>query len=119
MHIPKIYNNKKSLINSIYYLTKCHLHNILFFKKFNNRNGQKHDPINDTSRKFHSHEIMSSFFQYAFFLLLLLIFYAIYDGKFFLSSTNATKIYINLEIPKVAEIIDKCIFLKFIISKKF
>ena len=44
MHIPKIYNNKKSLINSIYYLTKCHLH-IIFFKKFNDKNGQKHDLI--------------------------------------------------------------------------
>ena len=31
-----------------------------------------------------------------------------------LSSTSATKIYINLEILEVAEIIDKCIFLKFI-----
>ena len=35
-----------------------------------------------------------------------------------LSSTSATKIYINLEIPQVVEIIDKCIFLKFIITKK-
>ena len=61
---------------------------------------------------------MSSFFQYAFFLLLLIMFYAIYDDKFSLSSTNATKIYINLEIFEVAEIIDKCIFLKFIITKK-
>ena len=36
-----------------------------------------------------------------------------------LSLTNATKIYINLEIPEVAEIIDKCIFLNFIITKNF
>ena len=36
--------------------------------------------------------------------------YAIYVGKLSLSSTNVTKIYINLEIPKVAEIIDICIF---------
>ena len=35
-----------------------------------------------------------------------------------LSSTSATKIHINLEIPQVVEIIDKCIFLKFIITKK-
>ena len=35
-----------------------------------------------------------------------------------LSSTSATKIYINLEIPQVVEIIDKCIFLKFMIKKK-
>ena len=34
-----------------------------------------------------------------------------------MSSTNATKIFINLEIPEVDEIIDKCIFLKFIITK--
>ena len=34
-----------------------------------------------------------------------------------LSSTNATKIYINLEILEVVEIIDKSIFLKFIITK--
>ena len=39
-----------------------------------------------------------------------------------LSSTNATKytyiyIYINLEFLEVAKIIDKCIFLKFIITK--
>ena len=46
------------------------------------------------------------------------MFYAIYASKFSLSSTNATKIYINLEISKVAEIIDKRIFLKFIITKK-
>ena len=34
-----------------------------------------------------------------------------------LSSTDATKIYINLETLEVFEIIDKCIFLKFIITK--
>ena len=34
-----------------------------------------------------------------------------------LSSTNATKIYINLEILEVVEIIDKSIFLKFMIIK--
>ena len=44
------------------------------------------------------------------------MFYAIYDGKFSLSLTNAAKIYINLEIPEVAEIIDKCIFLNFIMN---
>ena len=32
-----------------------------------------------------------------------------------LSSTSVTKIYINLETPEVVEIINKCIFLKFII----
>ena len=48
--------------------------------------------IDDTSRKFHSHEI-------------------IYAGKFSLSSTSATKIYIDFEIFKVVEIIHKCIFL--------
>ena len=48
VHIFKIYNNKKNLINNIYYLTKCQLHNILFWKKkFNDRNGQKHDPIQE------------------------------------------------------------------------
>ena len=46
------------------------------------------------------------------------MFYTIYSRKFSLSSISTTKIYINLEIPKVAEIIDKCIFLKFIITKK-
>ena len=35
-----------------------------------------------------------------------------------LSSISATKVYINLEIPQVVEMIDKCIFLKFIITKK-
>ena len=45
------------------------------------------------------------------------MFYAVYEGKFSLSLTSATKIYINLEIFEVAEIIDKCIFLKFIITK--
>ena len=44
--------------------------------------------------------------------------YAIYASKFSLSSTSAMKIYINLEILEVAKIIDKCIFLKFIIKKK-
>ena len=53
-----------------------------------------------------------------FFLNFNSMFYAIYADKFSLSSTNATKnIYINLEIPKVAEIIDKYIYLKFIITK--
>ena len=33
VHISKFYNNKKFLINSIYYLTKCHLHNIFLKKK--------------------------------------------------------------------------------------
>ena len=47
VHIFKIYNNKKSLINNIYYLTKCLLHNIFFWKKFNDRNGKKHDPIQE------------------------------------------------------------------------
>ena len=46
------------------------------------------------------------------------MFYAIYANKFSLSSTSAMKIYINLEIPEVAKIIDKCIFLKFIITRK-
>ena len=46
------------------------------------------------------------------------MFYAIYSGKFFLSSIGATNIYINLEILEVAEIIENCIFLKFIITKK-
>ena len=76
--------------------------------------------IYDTSRKSHSHEIMSSFFP-NFNLIhfcLLIMFYAIYADKFSLSLTNATKIYINLEIPKVVKIIDKCIFLKFIITNK-
>ena len=51
VHISKFYNNKKFLINSIYYLTKCHLHNIfLKKKKFNNRNGQKHDPIQEIQK---------------------------------------------------------------------
>ena len=49
---------------------------------------------------------------------LLIMFYAIYVGKFSLSSTNATKIYINLEIPEVDEIIDRYIFLKLLITKK-
>ena len=49
---------------------------------------------------------------------LLIMFYAIYTNKFSLPSTSAMKIYINLEIPEVAEIIE-CIFLKFIITKKF
>jgi len=63
---------------------------------------------------------MSSFFPNfnSIRFCLLIMFHAIYAGKFSLSSTNATKIYINLEIPKVAKIIDKCIFLKFIITKK-
>ena len=43
---------------------------------------------------------------------------AIYASKFSLSSTSAMKIYINLEILEVAKIIDKCIFLKFMIKKK-
>ena len=46
------------------------------------------------------------------------MFYAIYSDKFFLSSIGATNIYINLEILEVAEIIENCIFLKFIITKK-
>ena len=46
------------------------------------------------------------------------MFYAIYADKFSFSLTIAIKIYINLEISKVAEIIDKHIFLKFIITKK-
>jgi len=46
------------------------------------------------------------------------MFYAIYADKLFLSSTSATKININLKIPEIAEIIDKRIFLKFIITKK-
>ena len=49
---------------------------------------------------------------------LLIMVYAIYASKFSLSSTSAMKIYINLEILEVAKIIDKCIFLKFIIKKK-
>nr|XP_023914269.1 uncharacterized protein LOC112025810 [Quercus suber] len=32
---------------------------------------------------------------------------AIFVGKFSLSSTSATKVYLNLEIPEVAEIIDR------------
>ena len=76
--------------------------------------------IDDTSRKSHSYEIISSFFlnfnSIRFYLLIM--FYAIYANKFSLSSTSATKIYINLEIPEVAKIIDKCIFLKFIITRK-
>ena len=47
MHISKIYNNKKGLINNMHYLTKCHLHNISFKKKLNCRNGKKHDPIQE------------------------------------------------------------------------
>ena len=42
-----ITKKKKSLINNIYYLTKCPLHNIFFWKKFNDRNGKKHDPIQE------------------------------------------------------------------------
>ena len=49
---------------------------------------------------------------------LLIMFNAIHASKLSLSSTIATKIYINHEIPEIAEIIDKCIFLKFIITKK-
>ena len=47
------------------------------------------------------------------------MFYAIYVSKFSLSSTSAIKIFLNLKIPKVAEIIDKCIFLKLLITKFF
>ena len=43
------------------------------------------------------------------------MFYAIYADKFAIID-QCNKIYINLEIPGVAEIIDKCIFLKFIIT---
>ena len=46
------------------------------------------------------------------------MFYVVYEGKFSLSLTSATKIYINLKILEVVEIIDMCIFLKFIITKK-
>ena len=46
------------------------------------------------------------------------MFYAIYVDKFSLSSTSVTKIYINLKILEVVDIIDMCIFLKFIITKK-
>ena len=76
--------------------------------------------IDNTSRKSHFQEIMSSFFPNfnSIHFCLLIMFYAIYAGKFSLSSTNATKIYINLKIPEVAEIIDKCIFLKLLITKK-
>ena len=35
-----------------------------------------------------------------------------------MSSIGATNIYINLEILEVAEIIENCIFIKFIITKK-
>ena len=76
--------------------------------------------IDGTSRKSHFHEIFIPFFlnfnSKCFFLLIM--FYAIYSGKFFLSSIGATNIYINLEILEVAEIIENCIFLKFIITKK-
>ena len=37
-------SHKFPFTNCIYYLTNCHLHNIFFLKKFNDRNGQKHDP---------------------------------------------------------------------------
>ena len=47
------------------------------------------------------------------------MFYAIYAGKFSLSSTNVTKTYINLEIPEVAEIINNCIFLKLLINSVY
>ena len=45
----KVIIKKKSLINSIYYLTKCHLHNIFFQKKFNDRNDKEHDYIGTIS----------------------------------------------------------------------
>ena len=55
LYISKIYNNKKkkkNLINNIYYLTKCHLHNFCFKKKkINDKNGQKHDPIQEIQKK--------------------------------------------------------------------
>ena len=38
------------MINIIYYLTKYHLYNIFFKKKFNNRNGQKHGSIQERSK---------------------------------------------------------------------
>ena len=40
---------KKSLINSIYYLTKCHLHKYFLSKKFNDRNDKEHDYIGTIS----------------------------------------------------------------------
>ena len=59
--------------------------------------------VNDTSRKSHAHESMSMQFMQANSL----------------SSTSATKIYINLEILEVNEIIDRCILLKLLITNFF
>ena len=75
---------------------------------------------NDISRKSHAHESTSSFFLNfnSINFCLLIMSYAIYVGKLSLSSTNATKIYINLEILEVGKIIDICIFLKLLIIKK-
>ena len=75
--------------------------------------------IDDTSRNSHSHEIMSPFFPNfnSICFCLLILFYAIYADKFSIIDQCNKNIYINLEISEVAEIIDKCIFLKFIITK--
>ena len=57
--------------------------------------------------------------QFQFNTILVIIRYStIFASKFSLSSTSATKVYLNLEIPKVTETIDKCIFLKLLITKK-
>ena len=51
------------------------------------------------------------FSQFQFNTIWFIIMYsAIPTGKFSLSSSSATKVYLNLEIPEVAEIIDRCIF---------
>ena len=59
------------------------------------------------------------FSQFQFNKILVIIMYsAIFVGKFSLSSTSATKVYLYLDIFEVAKIIDKCIFLKLLITKK-
>ena len=59
------------------------------------------------------------FSQFQFNTILFIIMYsAIFAGKCSLSSTSATKVYLYLDIFEVAKIIDKCIFLKLLITKK-
>jgi len=59
------------------------------------------------------------FSQFQFNTILVIIMYsAIFAGKSSLSSTSATKVYLNLEILEIAEIIDRVHIFKIINNKK-